>query len=154
MGFRLRTPSPTTVVACIALFLALGGGGYIALAHGGAGAAKKKVKVGPPGPQGPQGAQGPQGGQGIQGDTGQSGVSTLEGISCTTTGNQFGGSVYSGTTHVLDWQSGARPNIVCRAPGTAVCGDGIIEGSEACDDGNQVNEGTPGRCNSTCTAVT
>ena len=56
---RLRVPSPTTVIACIALFLALGGSGYIAFAHGGASAAKKKkVKVGPQGPAGPAGKNG------------------------------------------------------------------------------------------------
>jgi hypothetical protein len=68
MGFRLRAPSPTTVIACIALFLALGGGGYMALAHGGAGAAKKKHKATPiPGPAGPAGPAGPQGATGPPG---------------------------------------------------------------------------------------
>ena len=56
---RLRVPSPTTVIACIALFLALGGSGYMAFAHGGANAAKKKkAKVGPQGPAGPAGKNG------------------------------------------------------------------------------------------------
>ena len=61
MMIRLRTPSSTTVIACLALFLALGGSGYIAFAHGGASAAKKKkkkVKVGPQGPAGPAGKNG------------------------------------------------------------------------------------------------
>ena len=62
MGFRLRAPSPTTVIACLALFLALGGSGYMAFAQGGASVAKKKkVKVGPQGPQGPAGPAGRDG---------------------------------------------------------------------------------------------
>jgi hypothetical protein len=67
MGIRLKAPWATTVIACIALFLALGGGGYFAFAHGGAHAAKKKAKAkaGPPGPQGPQGVQGPPGPAGV-----------------------------------------------------------------------------------------
>jgi hypothetical protein len=74
MGIRLRAPSPTTVIACIALFLALGGGGYIALAHGGADAAKKKkVKQGPAGPAGPAGANG------VNGTNGTNGVNGLNG---------------------------------------------------------------------------
>ena len=64
---RLRAPSPTTVIACIALFLALGGSGYIAFAHGGAGVAKKKVKKGPRGPQGPAGTNGTNGTNGAPG---------------------------------------------------------------------------------------
>jgi hypothetical protein len=58
---RLRAPSPTTVIACIALFFALGGSGYMAFAHGDAHAAKKKAKKGPPGPPGANGINGTNG---------------------------------------------------------------------------------------------
>lgn len=59
---RLRAPSPTTVIACIALFLAMGGSGYMAFAHDGANAAKKKkAKRGPPGPPGANGINGTNG---------------------------------------------------------------------------------------------
>jgi hypothetical protein len=65
---RLRAPSPTTVIACIALFLALGGSGYIAFAHGGASVAKKKkVKAGPRGPAGINGTNGTNGTNGAPG---------------------------------------------------------------------------------------
>lgn len=90
MGFRLRTPSPTTVIACIALFLALGGGGYIALAHGGAGAAKKKAKRGPQGPQGPAGPAGAQGPPGAPG-TGKAGARVVGSSAAITPGTAFGG---------------------------------------------------------------
>ena len=93
--FRLRFPSPATVIACLALFVALGGTGYAALrspspAHSAAAAAKKKKHkpittstvnrlirryfekhksdlVGATGPQGAQGLAGAPGATGAPG---------------------------------------------------------------------------------------
>jgi hypothetical protein len=68
-------PSPAMVVACLALFAALGGTGYAAtrLHSGTSHAADSKARHRhrpKPGPQGPAGAQGPQGAQGEQGPAG------------------------------------------------------------------------------------
>jgi len=87
---RRRMPSPAMVVACMALFVALGGTGYAAsgaLSNGGpATVAKKHRRVvlrGPRGPRGPRGftgaagptgPQGPQGPQGVQGTQGPAGT--------------------------------------------------------------------------------
>lgn len=93
----MRTPSPAMVVACLALFVGLGGTGYAAssgaLSSDGqtvTAAAKKKSSSnrgprgfrgfkgatgpqGPAGPQGAAGAQGPQGAAGAQGPAGPAG---------------------------------------------------------------------------------
>jgi hypothetical protein len=65
-------PSPAMVVACIALFVAMGGTGYAAtqLASGKEEASSSKVKRGPRGPRGKRGPQGVQGAQGAQGAPG------------------------------------------------------------------------------------
>ena len=92
---RLRRPSPATVLAFVALLVALGGTSYAAiqLPANSVGAKQlkknavnsKKVKNGsllradfrsgqlPAGPRGPQGPQGPQGAQGAQGPQGPPG---------------------------------------------------------------------------------
>jgi len=44
-----------------------------------------------------------------------------------------------------NWQT----NINVECP---VCGDGIVNGSETCDEGNSTN-GTAGHCNATCDAT-
>lgn len=77
------------IVACIALFCALGGTGYAAgrLTHEGtatAGNARRRPRGkrgprGPQGAQGAQGAQGPQGEKGAQGPKGEKGERGLQG---------------------------------------------------------------------------
>jgi hypothetical protein len=68
-------PSPAMVVACIALFAAMGGTGYAAtnLVTGQNQATASKAKKGPRGKRGPQGPAGPQGPQGLKGDKGDKG---------------------------------------------------------------------------------
>lgn len=68
-------PSPAMVVACIALFVAMGGTGYAAtqLASGKEEASSSSVKRGPRGPRGKRGKVGPQGPQGAQGAQGAPG---------------------------------------------------------------------------------
>lgn len=66
-------PSPALVIACLALFVALGGTGYAAtqLSEGQSQAsASKKAKQGPRGPRGPKGAKGAKGATGATGSTG------------------------------------------------------------------------------------
>jgi len=84
--FKRSIPSPAMVIACVALFVAMGGTGYAAtqLTAGQEGATvskkgKAKGKRGPAGPAGPKGEQGPKGPQGPQGpkgDTGPAGANT------------------------------------------------------------------------------
>jgi hypothetical protein len=70
-GFMIKRsiPSPAMVIACIALFVAMGGTGYAAtqLASGKEEASSSKVKRGPRGPRGKRGKVGPVGPQGAQG---------------------------------------------------------------------------------------
>lgn len=70
-------PSPALVIACLALFVALGGTGYAAtqLSQGQSQAtASKKAKQGPRGPRGPKGAKGAKGAPGTTGLPGQKGA--------------------------------------------------------------------------------
>jgi hypothetical protein len=73
---KLLTPSPAMVVACIALFVAMGGTGYAATQLGNrdgnmASISKKhKAKRGPRGKAGPAGPQGPAGPSGPAGAAG------------------------------------------------------------------------------------
>ena len=74
-----RLPSPAMVVACLALFVAMGGTGYAATQFstdpGKAAISKKhKVKRGPRGRRGPAGAQGPAGAAGAAGAKGATGA--------------------------------------------------------------------------------
>jgi hypothetical protein len=79
--FKLSMPSPAMVIACVALFVAMGGTGYaatqLAEGEGNAVASKKskgkRGKRGPRGPQGPTGPTGPQGTPGPQGAKGATG---------------------------------------------------------------------------------
>jgi hypothetical protein len=68
-------PSPAMVVACIALFAAMGGTGYAAtqLVEGQSQATASKVKKGKRGPRGKRGPVGPQGPTGPTGPTGATG---------------------------------------------------------------------------------
>jgi hypothetical protein len=72
---KSKLPSPAMVVACIALFAALGGSGYAAgnLVHK-ATASSAKPKRGPRGKRGPAGPAGPQGAPGPKGATGDKGA--------------------------------------------------------------------------------
>jgi Collagen triple helix repeat (20 copies) len=76
-------PSPAMVVACIALFAAMGGTGYAAtqiVEDQGATASKKGKKRGPRGKRGPAGPQGPIGPTGPTGKTGATGVQGPPGL--------------------------------------------------------------------------
>jgi hypothetical protein len=78
---KLKLPSPAMIVACVALFAALGGTGYAAgnLVHKATASSAKKPKRGPrgkrglAGPAGPQGAPGPKGATGAKGEQGVKG---------------------------------------------------------------------------------
>ena len=81
--FKRSIPSPAFVIACVALFVAMGGTGYaatqFAAGQEGATASKAKAKRGPrgkAGPAGPAGAKGATGSQGPKGDTGPAGANT------------------------------------------------------------------------------
>jgi Collagen triple helix repeat (20 copies) len=75
-------PSPAMVVACIALFGAMGGTGYAAtnLVTGQDQATASKAKKGPRGKRGPAGPQGPQGPAGLKGDKGDKGEKGATGL--------------------------------------------------------------------------
>jgi hypothetical protein len=73
---RKRSPSPAMVVACLALFVALGGTGYAASAihtDGGTATIAKKHKKPHRGPRGPRGFPGPGGPGGPGGPAGAPG---------------------------------------------------------------------------------
>lgn len=75
-------PSPALVIACLALFMAMGGTGYAAtqLVEGQAGASKQaQGKQGPRGPKGPKGAKGAKGAPGAPGAKGETGQTGLPG---------------------------------------------------------------------------
>jgi hypothetical protein len=77
-----RLPSPAMVVACLALFVAMGGTGYAAtqLTEGqGQATASKKKAQGKPGPRGPKGPKGAKGAKGATGLTGQAGFPGAKG---------------------------------------------------------------------------
>lgn len=91
---------------------------------------------GPQGPQGMQGTQGPQGLQGPQGPTGPAGTSAVllfAGRSCAA-----GQSV---TGFSLDGNCVCSDGTACSVPTPVpnpICGDGLVNVAEACDDGNVV----------------
>ena len=107
-------------------------------------------RIGPAGKQGLAGAQGATGAQGIQGAPGSNGApgqpgiddfNDLQGLPCTRPGDEHG------TIDVVFQPSGvARTRCVVAGDGP-VCGDGVAEGDEACDDGN--GDPTDG-CTNTC----
>jgi hypothetical protein len=87
---RGRTVSPGTVIACLALFFALGGTAIAAHHYLITSASEIKPSVlnalrgksgdaGPAGPQGPQGSQGPAGPQGYPGTEGPAGATGVPG---------------------------------------------------------------------------
>lgn len=103
-------------------------------------------KVGPVGAQGPaglQGTPGTPGTPGAQGSPGPAGVEEfgdLVGLPCTR-------EAQTGTIE-LSFDAGGVAVTRCRLAGDGpVCGDGVTEGTEACDDGNDdAHDG----CTNTC----
>ena len=88
-GWPIRHPSPSMVVAIIALAFAMVGTATatnVLIGNGGNGAqvsAKKKAKPGPPGPPGQTGAQGPAGAAGTAGTNGTNGTPGTNGTNGT-----------------------------------------------------------------------
>ena|ERR1700722_14236885 len=79
-----RSLSYANIVATLALFLALGGGGAIAVAatssnHQATRGGSNRGPRGPRGHRGPQGPQGPKGNTGAKGDTGATGATGPQG---------------------------------------------------------------------------
>ena len=114
-GLLRRRPSASMAVACLALFVALGGVGYAAATIDSAdivnntvaskdiknrGIATKDIsrrtvralrgQTGPQGPQGPQGVQGIQGVQGAKGDSGATSIIAREAVVQNVGINNFG----------------------------------------------------------------
>ena len=92
--FKRSIPSPALVIACVALFVAMGGTGYAAtqLTAGQEGATvskKGKGKRGPAGPAGPKGDQGPRGLTGAQGPKGDTGPAGTNGTNGANTSSAF-----------------------------------------------------------------
>jgi cysteine-rich repeat protein len=86
--------------------------------------------AGATGPTGPQGLQGQQGDRGDQGDPGVEAFNDLSGLPCTRSPGQDGAIA-------LTWGTGGVPTLRCRlATDGAICGDGVTETGETCDDGN------------------
>lgn len=81
--FKLKLPSPAMAIACLALFVALGGTGYaathLASKKGRAAAHSSKSGRGPRGKRGPAGPEGPAGPAGAQGERGQAGAQGARG---------------------------------------------------------------------------
>src|SRR4051794_19952187 len=82
--FKQKLPSPAMVIACLALFVSLGGTGYAAT-HLKSGknqrrTAASKISRGPRGKRGPAGPAGPAGPQGERGSTGAQGPRGLQGL--------------------------------------------------------------------------
>lgn len=109
-------------------------------------------RIGRAGPAGLQGAQGPAGERGPQGDAGapgapgQPGIDTfndLDGMPCTRNSQQGTIDVVFGPGNL------ARPRCVLPGDGP-VCGDGVQEGGESCDDGNT---NPTDSCNNACQPI-
>ena len=85
--------------------------------------------VGAPGTAGSDGATGPQGATGTTGAPGVDDFNDLEGLPCTRNAQQ-------GTVD-LAFGPGGLARARCSLPAEgAICGDGVIESGENCDDGN------------------
>jgi cysteine-rich repeat protein len=87
--------------------------------------------MGEPGPQGPQGAQGPPGAPGPPG-LGLFSFEGLRGMPCTRGG--AGGAIE--LTYAPDGTASFR--CILALPPTGLCGDGVLQATEECDDGNTV----------------
>ncbi len=123
-------PSPALVIACLALFVALGGTGYAAtqLSQGeGQATASKKAKQGPRGPKGPKGAKGAKGATGATGATGANGLPGQRGVAGSAGSQGVPGergpsdgaivSVEGGNTEI--GKSPAEPKVIASLPLTA-----------------------------------
>lgn len=124
-------PSPALVIACLALFVAMGGTGYAATqlppAKSQATASKSSGKRGPRGPRGPQGLQGLQGVPGAEGKPGS---------------NAFGALHYvKGAEGAIPAGKQAYVSAQCES-GQHATGGGVIGGSE--ELGEDVNSSFPG----------
>jgi hypothetical protein len=122
-------PSPALVIACLALFVAMGGTGYAAtqFSAGHDLATASKAKRGPRGPRGPQGAAGPQGIPGTPGKAGSNAFGALHYV----TGEQFG------------FPAGALSymNVECEN-GMHATGGGVLDNAE--EAGTEVTSSYPG----------
>jgi hypothetical protein len=127
-------PSPALVIACLALFVAMGGTGYAATqlpsGKSTATASKSKAKRGRQGPRGPQGPQGLQGIPGTPGPPGKAG------------NNAFG------ALHYVTGEPGGIPpgeqlfvSAQCES-GLHAVGGGVLGG--AAEVGENVNSSFPG----------
>jgi cysteine-rich repeat protein len=108
---------------------------------------QKVGQIGAPGANGAAGAKGDTGPKGATGATGPAGIADfndLQGMPCTR-------DAQHGTID-LSFGAGGLVRPRCRLAGDGpVCGDGVTEGSEQCDDGN--DNPTDG-CTNTCTVAT
>ena len=126
-------PSPALVIACLALFIALGGTGYAAthLTSGQRSAtASKAPKRGPRGPRGPKGPQGLQGVPGTPGAPGKPGS------------DAFGALTYvEGPVNAIPKEEQASVSAQC-PPGMRVVGGGVSSSDE--ETGEDINSSYPG----------
>ena len=118
---------------------------------------------GPMGPAGPQGIQGPKGDKGdtgpagadgAAGSQGPSGILTIAGMVCPAnyfvTGFNANGSIIC-TYAVVSGGAGSTGGTDGTGGIGYICGNGIIEGTEKCDDGNS---NTGDGCNNSCVIET
>jgi cysteine-rich repeat protein len=150
--------SPATITAC---YKAKGGAVRIVASKQKCRAGERRTtwsRIGPVGATGRQGAPGQAGAQGApgaggapgtpgtpgaKGDPGVATFNDLAGLGCTR-------NAQSGTITIA-WGPGSVGHIRCVLPGDApVCGDGIKEGAETCDDGNSDPHDS---CTNTCQAA-
>ncbi len=108
--------------------------------------------AGPEGPPGPVGEAGPAGPPGPAGDAGPPGaVSRIKitpeapGANCVAGGIRVDAGVDANANGILDANEVSATGYVCN--GNPVCGNGVVEGAEQCDDGNASNTDT---CSNTC----
>ena len=95
------------------------------------------------------------GGSGTQGSTSASGTGTASGTSDgTTASTETGTGTTSGTSTSASTGTSTSDTTVTSGSGTsgvmAVCGNGMVEGDEACDDGNDIDTDA---CLSNCAAA-
>lgn len=130
---NLKLPSPALIIACVALFAALGGTGYAAgrLAHEATASKAKRGprgKRGPAGPQGPRGDVGPRGPAGDKGAPGEKGAPGKEGIPGPVNLVYRAGPMVSVASHTA-----GSAEVTCPA-GTFVTGGGVLTASSGYDE--------------------
>jgi cysteine-rich repeat protein len=145
VGFSIASSgSPDQITACVDK---KGGEARIVKAGQGCKRGERTVTWAKVGPIGPEGVQGPEGAQGQTGPPGPPGIddfNDIQGMPCTRGSQQ-------GTIELTFEASVARPR--CSLPGEGpICGDGVQETGEGCDDGNDnphdacTNSCTPAAC--------